>query len=102
MDNILYCNFICQCEIDRGLKDVKEQREQLFRKLEALRAQGIELGPNLAVIKNDLPSKSSPGEIAFYKEHGASTPTLSPNLAPTSGGNSGIRFFFFNFRPCHV
>ena len=30
-----------QAEIDRDLKDVKEQREQLYRKLEVLRAQGI-------------------------------------------------------------
>lgn len=37
-----------QSEIDRDLKDVKEQREQLYRKLEVLRAQGIELGPNLS------------------------------------------------------
>ena len=42
-----FCNFF-QSEIDRDLKDVKEQREQLYRKLEVLRAQGIELGPNLS------------------------------------------------------
>ena len=40
--------FLFQSEIDRDLKDVKEQREQLYRKLEVLRAQGIELGPNLS------------------------------------------------------
>jgi len=80
-----------QSEIDRDLKDVKEQREQLYRKLEVLRAQGIELGPNLSILKTDpavLPSKSSPGEFLQYKETIASTPTLSPNLAPSSGGGS--------------
>ena len=42
-----------QSEIDKGLKDVKEQREQLYRKLEVLRNQGIELGPNLSVLKKE-------------------------------------------------
>ena len=45
-----------------------------------------------SVLKTDpavLPSKSSPGEFLQYKETIASTPTLSPNLAPSSGGGSG-------------
>ena len=42
-----------QSEIDKGLKDVKEQREQLYRKLEVLRNQGIELGQNLSVSKKE-------------------------------------------------
>ena len=29
-----------QSEIERGLKDVKEQRDQLYRKLDLLKAQG--------------------------------------------------------------
>ena len=29
-----------QSDIERGLKDVKEQRDQLYRKLDLLKAQG--------------------------------------------------------------
>lgn len=60
-----------QSEIDRGLKDVKDQREQLYRKLEVLRAQGIELGPNLSVLKTDPKAGSPPiggDSLLLYKE----------------------------------
>ncbi len=41
-----------QLEVERGMKDVKEQRDQLYRKLDLLKAQGIEiLGPNMSVLK---------------------------------------------------
>ena len=88
-----FCKF--QTEIENGLKDVAEQREQLYRKLEVLRAQGIELGPNLSVLKNEPPvmaGKGSPGEAIFYKEVTANTPTSgsSPiNLSAPS--SSSIR-----------
>ena len=36
--------------------DVEEQRGQLYRKLEALRNQGIELGPNLNVLRSEGPN----------------------------------------------
>ena len=49
-----------QADIDRGLKDVKEQRDQLYRKLDLLKAQGIEImGPNMSVLKTDLVSSSA-------------------------------------------
>ena len=86
-----------QSDIERGLKDVKEQREQLYRMLEVLRAQGIELGPNLSVLKTDpsFPSKaSSSGDVLIYSE--VNTPSSSPSAsslaAPGSSGSaSGIR-----------
>ena len=40
-----------------GLKDVAEQRDKLFRKLEALKEKGIILAPNMTVLKSD-PSSS--------------------------------------------
>ncbi len=41
-----------QAEVDHGLKDVKEQRDQLYRKLEMLKERGIEIiGPNMSVLK---------------------------------------------------
>ena len=79
----------CQDEIDRGLKDVRDQREQLYRKLEVLRAQGIELGPNLSVLKTD-PSPPQPSMVPqeyHYKEVKTQSPT---NSSPASGA-SGIR-----------
>ena len=41
-----------------GLKDVAEQRDKLFRKLEALKEKGIILAPNMTVLKSD-PSSGS-------------------------------------------
>ncbi len=85
-----------QTEIDRGLKDVKEQREQLYRKLEVLRAQGIELGPNLSVLKTDPvlnPSKNSPSSgdsVILYKEVQGNS-TSSPSLTVASSSGSSIR-----------
>jgi len=82
-----------QAEIDDGLKDVNEQREQLYRKLEVLQKQGIELGPNSIVRKTDstILTKSS-GHKLEYNE--MITPSSSPqsisstslSLAPGSGG----------------
>merc|ERR1719433_196242 len=85
-----------QAEIDDGLKDVNEQREQLYRKLEVLQKQGIELGPNSIVRKTDstILTKSS-GHKLEYNE--MITPSSSPqsisstslSLAPGSGGGGG-------------
>ena len=81
-----------QGEIDRGLKDVREQREQLYRKLDVLKAQGIELGPNMAVLKSDpLPTKASMtnADVYFYSE-------VSPNSESPSSANNSNRFDFFH------
>lgn len=40
-----------QAEVDRERKEVQEQKDQLFRKLDLLKAQGIEIGPNMSVLK---------------------------------------------------
>ena len=80
-----------QAEIDRGLKDVKEQREQLYRKLEVLRAQGIELGPNLSVLKTDpSPQSQKGGDLLIYSEVNT-TPNSSnqSSHSPSSGGHLG-------------
>ena len=75
-----------QDEIDRGRKDVREQRDQLYRKLEVLRAQGIELGPNLSVLKTD-PSPPQPSKMPEYMNYQEkSSPT---NSSPGTG--TGIR-----------
>lgn len=83
-----------QNEIERGVKDVQEQREQLYRKLEVLRAQGIELGPNLSVLKSqNSPSNSQKDSMMLYKESSPnSTLVLAPNSASAaSGAGSSIR-----------
>lgn len=75
---------------------MKEQREQLYRKLEVLRGQGIELGPNLSVLKTDPGTKShqSSADLMIYSESSpipASSPqSLSASLIG-SGPGSGIR-----------
>jgi hypothetical protein len=76
-----------QADVERGLKDVREQREQLYRKLDVLKAQGIELGPNMAVLKSDpLPAKASVAnaDVFFYSE-------VSPNSEANSSANSSNR-----------
>lgn len=76
-----------QAEIDLGLKDVKEQREQLYRKLEVLRAQGIELGPNLSVLKNDpSPQPPSKGDHLIYHEVNTPSSQASTSHSPSSSG----------------
>eukprot|EP00094_Tigriopus_californicus_P002858 TCALIF_02756-PA protein Name:"Similar to AKAP13 A-kinase anchor protein 13 (Homo sapiens)" AED:0.12 eAED:0.12 QI:0/0.64/0.6/0.73/1/1/15/1980/1495 len=61
-----------QAEIDRGLKDVKEQRDQLYRKLDLLKGQGIEImGPNMSVLKTEPPPNQSShhqADVLFYSE----------------------------------
>ena len=81
-----------QDEIDRHKKDIKEQREQLFRKLEVLRKyQGIELGPNMAILKSD----PSAGIISHQHSHadqkldGAGSDTLDKTSAGRSITTSG-------------
>ncbi len=39
-----------QAALEQEKKDVEEQRNKLYRKLEALSAQGIDIGPNMTVI----------------------------------------------------
>ena len=91
-----------QSEIERGLKDVKEQRDQLYRKLDLLKAQGIEIiGPNMAVLKTEPQAHLAGhghGEVLYYSEDraaaaaaaaggGAGTMEISP--AHVGGGGSG-------------
>ena len=79
------------------MKDVKEQRDQLYRKLDLLKAQGIEiLGPNMSVLKTEPPPQpiQPQGEVLFYSEvseaaasAGASrAPTISPHTSNVIGG----------------
>jgi hypothetical protein len=77
-----------KAEIESGRKDVREQREQLYRKLDVLKAQGIELGPNMAILKSDpLPPKASASnaDVYFYSE-------VSPNSESANSGNNSNRF----------
>ena len=77
------------------MKDVKDQRDQLYRKLDALRSKGIELAPNMAVLKSD-PSVAVPpsGEVVFF--HADESPEMalkqrSPSTAPSQQPSSGVR-----------
>ena len=77
-----------QANVERERQDVREQREQLYRKLDVLKAQGIELGPNMAVLKSDpLPAKAlaASADVFFYSE-------VSPNSESSTPGNSSNRF----------
>ena len=37
------------------MKDVQAQRDELYRKLEVLKSKGIEVGPNMSVLKTSEP-----------------------------------------------
>ena len=92
-----------QSEIERGLKDVKEQRDQLYRKLDLLKAQGIEIiGPNMAVLKTEPQAHLAGhghGEVLYYSEDraaaaaaaagGAGTMEISPAHVGGGGGSGG-------------
>ena len=68
--------------MDKEKKDLIEQRNQVFRMYETLREQGIEIGPNFTIYKQDhagtkLPtSKAGQGEVMVYNEY--NTPSSSP------------------------
>ena len=55
-----------QAALEQERKDVEEQRNKLYRKLEALQAQGFEIGPNMAVIGPHMQQPNS--EPAFVME----------------------------------
>ena len=94
-----------QSEIERGLKDVKEQRDQLYRKLDLLKAQGIEIiGPNMAVLKTEPQAHLAGhghghGEVLYYSEDRAAaaaaaaaaggTMDVSPALVGSGGSGGG-------------
>ena len=86
-----------QSEIERGLKDVKEQRDQLYRKLDLLKAQGIEIiGPNMAVLKTEPQAHHAGhghghGEVLYYSEDRAAAAAA----AAAAGGTMDIS-------PAHV
>ena len=80
---------------------MKEQRDQLYRKLDLLKSQGIEiLGPNMSVLKTEPvnaggsgpgggpaghpqgPAGSSAAEMLYYREVGAAE-SKSQNASPT-------------------
>ncbi len=87
-------------EVERGLKDVKEQRDQLYRKLDLLKAQGIEiLGPNMSVLKTGEQAGASPvaaaaaaAEMLYYSEDRPSaerSASKSQSASPTGTVNLG-------------
>ena len=92
-----------QSEIERGLKDVKEQRDQLYRKLDLLKAQGIEIiGPNMAVLKTEPQAHHAGhghghGEVLYYSEDrvtaaaaaAAAGGTMDISPAHVGGGGGG-------------
>lgn len=90
-----------QLDVERGLKDVKEQRDQLYRKLDLLKAQGIEiLGPNMSVLKTSAGGGGQDGhlhhappanELFYYSEDRAAdlTGVKSQSASPTGTVNLG-------------
>lgn len=54
---------------------MKEQRDQLYRKLDLLKAQGIEImGPNMSVLKTEPVQQSQQqGEVLFYSSEAVGT-----------------------------
>jgi hypothetical protein len=56
---------IFQAALEQEKKDVEEQRNKLYRKLEALSAQGIDIGPNMTVIG---PAAHAPEPQGFIME----------------------------------
>ena len=59
--------------------DVEQQRNQLFRKLEALKEKGIILAPNMTVLKSDPSHQSggAPGHSGGPGGHPAAGPSVS-------------------------
>jgi len=55
-----------QSILEQERKDVEQQRNKLYRKLEALQAQGFDIGPNMAVIGPSMHQTNS--EPAFVME----------------------------------
>merc|ERR1711892_1531737 len=55
-----------QSILEQERKDVEQQRNKLYRKLEALQAQGFDIGPNMAVIGPSMHQANS--EPAFVME----------------------------------
>ncbi|XP_040580355.1 uncharacterized protein cyst isoform X2 [Lepeophtheirus salmonis] len=73
-----------QVELEREKKDVAEQRDQLYRKLEALKAQGIDFSSNMTILKSDHSNDnihSASGYVMNLKVHDAnsSPPVISYN-----------------------
>jgi len=56
-----------QASLEQEKKDVEQQRDKLYRKLEALKAQGIDISPNMTVIGANQHS-AAPQEPHFIME----------------------------------
>ena len=67
-------------ELEQLRKDVHDQRDQLYRKLDALRNQGIELGPNLNVIKDPSFGLVAPVSHVNHSSHPTGTSALPPSV----------------------
>ena len=57
--------------------DVMQQREQLYRKLDALRSQGIELGPNFNVIKDPNVGLVTTAPNAYHQMHATGSSSIT-------------------------
>eukprot|EP00088_Acartia_fossae_P033899 TRINITY_DN3477_c0_g1_i9.p1 TRINITY_DN3477_c0_g1~~TRINITY_DN3477_c0_g1_i9.p1 ORF type:complete len:1159 (+),score=471.85 TRINITY_DN3477_c0_g1_i9:327-3803(+) len=76
-----------QASLEQEKKDVEQQRDKLYRKLEALKAQGIDISPNMTVIGAGQPSSQQP-EHHFIMEVRKAVPSPSSSTGG-GGGNSG-------------
>jgi len=74
-----------QAALEQDKKDVEQQRDKLYRKLEALRAQGIDFAPNMTVI--GAPSAPNP-EPHFIMEVRKAVSPPTNNETGSSSNNA--------------
>jgi len=74
-----------QATLEQEKKDVEQQRDKLYRKLEALRAQGIDFAPNMTVIGHQQAPNPEPHFIMEVRK-AVSPPTdgRKQTVAPTA------------------
>lgn len=77
-----------QAALEQERKDVEEQRNKLYRKLEALQAQGFEIGPNMAVIGPNMQQTNSEPAFVMEVRKTVSPPGESRKLTQTAPSGS--------------
>jgi len=86
-----------QATLEQEKKDVEQQRDKLYRKLEALRAQGIDFAPNMTVIGAHQTPNPNPEPHFIMEVRKAVSPPSNNNSSGSgpagsvghSGGGSG-------------
>ena len=81
-----------QAALEQERKDVEQQRDKLYRKLEALQAQGFEIGTNMTVIGPHNLQQTNNEQAAFVMEvrKAVSPPGQENRKMTTSQSSSGV------------